>query len=258
MTRSTLLLTAFLTAFVAASSSPVFAASPAETQTEAAATTDSSTSQTPPTPEQSGAASEPEVGGEGLPLLPPQSLANGGSSSVLPLLPKPAAPGVARGVAVEELPLLVTEPPIDEGGGVEIPLPVTGGSDSLLNPFSPLLLPQPPQQAAEPAAPVAAPQPATPPAVAAPSVQEAAPAAAAPAPISPAVSVPLPQARVGRPALPQSLAANLRTTVPPTADLSAGPLDRALVLQPQLSSIAPLPTAIMTQLCPKLMPSSPH
>ncbi len=31
-----------------------------------------------------------------------------------------------------------------------------------------------------------------------------------------------------------------------------------LVLQPQLSSIAPLPTAIMTQLCPKLMPSSPH
>ncbi len=186
-------------------------------------------------PEASGTASNPaespEVSGGVLPLLPAQNPDTEVSGGVLPLLPEPATPAVARGVAVEELPLLVTEPPAAESD-VEIPVPVTGGNDSLLNPFSPLLLPQPPRQAAP--APPAAAQPAAPPAVAAPPVQETAPApaAAAPAPTvaapAPTVEVPLPQARVGRPALPRSLAANLRTTVPLTADLSANPLDRAL------------------------------
>ena len=216
--------TAILSALLAASlGSAALAAPPTETPAEPA-----------PTPEQSGTVSEkPNVSGGVLPLLPTQNPDTEVSGGVLPLLPEAEAPAVARGVAVEELPLLVTEPP-KEASEVEIPVPVTGGNDSRLNPFSPLLLPQPPQQAAEPARPAEAQQPAQQaaqqpaPAITAPTVAAPAPRVAEPTPAAP---VPLPQARVSRPGLPASLAANLRTTVPLRADLSAAPLPRALATQ---------------------------
>ena len=117
-----------------------------------------------------GTAASPEVSGGVLPLLPEGSKPTNVSGGVLPLLPDPETPAVARDVGVEELPLLVTEPPKKQAE-VVIPAPVTGGADSTLNPFSPLLLPQVAEPAPPPAPPVAAPPTAptpTPPPVAAP------------------------------------------------------------------------------------------
>ena len=138
----------------------------------------------------------------------------------LPLLPEAEAPPVARDVGIEELPLLVTEPD-EEIEAAPIPAPVLGGSDSGVNPFSPLLLPQ----AAPPTPPQSAPVPPTPPVVATPAT----PAPAAP-PVAadPGPAAPLPAARTGTPPLPRSLTAKLRPTRTPAEGLSATVLGRAL------------------------------
>lgn len=132
----------------------------------------------------------------------PPSLMSGGA---LPPLPDAETPALARDLGVAELPLLVTEPPAEETEA-EIPAPVTGGADSVLNPFSPLLPP-----------PEVAPAPPPP---AAPAVTEQAPAApsapAAVAPVQPAppvsrvVPAPVPAARPGTPSLPAALSARMQ------------------------------------------------
>ena len=212
---------ALLTALLALGS-VTFAATPAETpNTPDAATQPAATSGSANT-----TSTNPEVSGGVLPLLPAQP-PTGVSGGVLPLLPEPQAPAVARDVGVEKLPLLVTEPPKGDTSAA-IPAPVTGGKDSTLNPFSPLLLPQPaPTPAAEPALPTA--PPTQPPAAPVQPAPTPAPAAAAPTPAT--VPVPLPPARTTRPTLPAGLAANLRTAVPLTANLSANPLNRTLGAQ---------------------------
>ena len=137
----------------------------------------------------------------------PPNLMSGGA---LPPLPDPEIPTVARDIGVAELPLLVTEPPAEEAAE-ELPVPVTGGPDSVANPFSPLLLPQPEVAPAPttPAAPAITGQP-----PAAPS----APAAAAPAvtpaaapPVSRVVPAPAPMARLSTP-LPAALNARSSNT----------------------------------------------
>ena len=158
------------------------------------------------------------------------------SGGALPLLPDPEAPAVARDVGVEELPLLVTEPP-EKQDEVKIPAPVTGGGDSTLNPFSPLLLPQTAEPTPPPAPPVAAPPaatsptpaPAQPPAPTPPTAPApSAPAAATPAPRP---AAPVPPARAARPTLPRSLGASLRTPASAINSPETSPLGRALGVQ---------------------------
>ena len=158
------------------------------------------------------------------------------SGGALPLLPDPETPAVARDVGVEELPLLVTEPP-EKQDEVKIPAPVTGGGDSTLNPFSPLLLPQTAEPTPPPAPPVAAP-PATASPTPAPTQPPAPTPPTAPAPSAPAAATPAPRpaapvppARAARPTLPRSLGASLRTPASATGNPATGPLGRALGVQ---------------------------
>lgn len=135
----------------------------------------------------------------------PPPLMSGGA---LPPLPDAETPPVARDIGIAELPLLVTEPPAEEAEA-EPPAPVTGGADSVANPFSPLLLPQP--EVAPAPTPSAAPAvteqpPAAPPAPAA--------AAPAPPPVSGVVPAPAPTARIGTPNLPAALSARLQPSTP--------------------------------------------
>ena len=163
------------------------------------------------------------------------------SGGALPLLPDPETPAVARDVGVEELPLLVTEPPKKQDE-VEIPAPVTGGGDSTLNPFSPLLLPQTAEPTPPPASPIAAPPAAASPAAASPTPAPTQPPApsppTAPAPAAPAAATPAPRpvapvppARAARPTLPRSLGASLRAPVSAISNPETGPLGRALGVQ---------------------------
>ncbi len=166
---------------------------------------------------------------------PPPAEESAAEGETLPLLPEAEAPPVARDVGIEELPLLVTEPE-DETEAAPIPAPVLGGSDSGVNPFSPLLLPQ----AAPPTPPQNAPAPLTPPAP---------PAVAAPAPAAPPVAAdpgpaaPLPEARTGTTPLPRSLTAKLQPARTPAEGLSTVVLGRALgtgTLPPALGPAAEL------------------
>ena len=219
-----------------------------------AATPNDTPNDTPPeTP--AGTAASPEVSGGVLPLLPEGSKPTNVSGGVLPLLPEPETPAVARDVGVEELPLLVTEPPKKQAE-VVIPAPVTGGADSTLNPFSPLLLPQVAEPAPPPAPPVAAPPAAptpTPPPVAAPPTQPApAPSVATPAPRP---AAPVPPARTTRPTLPRSLAASLRVPAPPLGNPAADPLARALGAQSvETNALGPSSTLAAIRIPPSLTP----
>ncbi len=185
------------------------------------------------------APAEPSASDGALPLLP-----NGSeqptpaeptdvSSGALPLLPDPETPAVARDVGVEELPLLVTEPPKKQAK-IKVPAPVTGSGDSTLNPFSPLLLPPAAEPAPPPAPPVAAPPALPQPPVAAPPTSSltapvpSAPAAATPAPRP---TAPVPPARAARPTLPKSLGASLRIPATATGNLKTDPLGRAIGVQ---------------------------
>ena len=165
---------------------------------------------------------------------PPPAEESAAEGEALPLLPEAETPPVARDVGIEELPLLVTEPD-KETEAAPIPAPVLGGSDSAVNPFSPLL-----PQAAPPTPPQSAPAPPTPPAVAAPATPAPAapPVAAAPRP-----AAPLPEARTGTSPLPRSLTAKLRPARTPAEGLSAAVLGRALgtgTLPPALGTAAEL------------------
>lgn len=166
---------------------------------------------------------------------PPPAEESAAEGETLPLLPEAETPPVARDVGIEELPLLVTEPK-KETETAPIPAPVLGGSDSGVNPFSPLLLPQ----AAPPTPPQNAPVQPAPPAVAAPATPAPAapPVAAAPRP-----AAPLPEARTGTSPLPRSLTAKLRPARVPAQGLSAAVLGRALgtgTLPPALGPAAEL------------------
>lgn len=159
-----------------------------------------------------------ELSGGALPLLPeedaPEREVSGGA---LPALPEPETPPLARDVGVDELPLLVNEPP-EKAPERTLPDPVIGGQDSLLNPFAPLVVPQqPPAQAAppegnQPAPPTAAGETETMPA--------APPAASEEAPGTPASAVrpaaPVPEAHLGRPSLPQALTDRMLVSTAPT------------------------------------------
>lgn len=166
---------------------------------------------------------------------PPPAEESAAEGETLPLLPEAETPAVARDVGIEELPLLVTEPE-EETEAAPIPAPVLGGSDSGVNPFSPLLLPQ----AAPPTPPQSAPAPPAPPAVAAPPT----PAPAAP-PVAadPGPAAPLPAARTGTAPLPRSLTAKLQPARTPAEGLSAALLNRSLgtgTLPPALGPAADL------------------
>lgn len=169
---------------------------------------------------------------------PPPAEESAADAEALPLLPDAEPPPVAREVGIEELPLLVTEPE-EEAEAAPIPAPVLGGSDSAVNPFSPLLLPQaaPPQNAPPP------PTPPAPPAVAAPAQPAPVPAAPPAVAAYPTPAAPLPEARTGTPPLPRSLTAKLRPARRPAAGLSAAVLGRALgtgTLPPALGPAAEL------------------
>ena len=198
----------------------------------------------PPTTQEEPTAPVPTDTGTSNDALPPSPDGNEQPADVsggtLPLLPDPETP-VARDVGVEELPLLVKEPP-SEQKKVTIPAPVTGGGDSALNPFSPLLLPQTaPPVAAPPTTPAPSPAPTQPPPVASPPVAPT-PSAAAPAPRP---AAPVPPARASRPTLPRSLGASLRTPASAIANPETGPLGRALGVQSTETDFGP-PSTLAT------------
>lgn len=164
------------------------------------------------------------------------------SGGALPFLPEPEAPAVARDVGVDELPLLVTEPPAEETEA-DIPAPVIGGADSTFNPFSPLLLPQP-EGAAEPA-PSPLQSPAQSPTASPAQTRRPTPEAAPTAPVSPAapaaatvIPAPAPAARTGTSTIPEAVTARLQ---PPAArrTLSTGLLESTLSTPDTLSTLGP-------------------
>ena len=175
------------------------------------------------------------------------------SGGALPLLPDPEAPAVARDVGVEELPLLVTEPP-EKQDEVEIPTPVTGGGDSTLNPFSPLLLPQTAEPTPPPAPPVAAPPATAPPTPAPAPTPPTAPAPSAAATPAPRPAAPVPPARAARPTLPRSLGASLRTPAAATGNPETGPLGRALGVQSVETALGPASTVAAVRAPSSLTP----
>lgn len=174
------------------------------------------------------------------------------SGGALPFLPEPEAPAVARDVGVDELPLLVTEPPAEETEA-DIPAPVIGGADSTFNPFSPLLLPQP-EGAAEPA----------PPPIQSPTAQtrQPTPEAAPTAPASPAapaaatvIPAPAPAARTGTSTIPEAVTARLQ---PPAArrTLSTGLLESTLSTPDTLSTFGPTSGRAAIRVPPSFSPPS--
>lgn len=160
----------------------------------------------------------------GFALAAPGAPQNAPMSGGAPPLPDAAPPAVARDIGVAELPLLVTEPPAAETEP-EIPAPVTGGADSALNPFSPLLLPSP-ERTAEPPPPAQPPVAAEPP-PSAPPAPSAAPTATAPAPeAAPVAPAPVPRARLSTPSIPAALGARMQPAA--TGTLRTGILGRTL------------------------------
>jgi len=169
----------------------------------------------------------------GFTLAAPGAPENAPMSGGAPPLPDAEPPAVARDVGVAELPLLVTEPPAAEAEP-EIPAPVTGGADSTLNPFSPLLLPSP-ERAAEPPPPAQPPVAAEPPPSTPPAPSTGLPA---PAPeTAPIVPAPAPRARLSTPSIPAALGARMQPAA--TGTLRTGILGRTL----GASSTTPNPLA---------------
>lgn len=168
------------------------------------------------------------------------------------VVPEAETPDVARDVGVAELPLLVDEPP-QEQEAPDIPDPVIGGEDSGFNPFAPLVLPQQPGETAPPAAPetpeAAEPEPAAP-ATEPPPQPETAPAPAAP--VFP--TAPVPEARVGRPNLPNALAAGMTPPRAAAATPAPGILEAAIGSQTQpLSDLTGTGIAVRTPSLPPLI-----
>ena len=266
----TVLLAVFAASLSTLPGSAAFAATPSDPPVQDAPA-DSAEEPVNPAPTDPAPA-DPSASDGTLPLLP-----NGGeqpaptepadteptdvSGGALPLLPDPETPAVARDVGVEELPLLVTEPP-KEQAEVTIPAPVTGGGDSTLNPFSPLLLPQAAEPAPPPAPPVAAPPaPPQPPVAAPPTSSPTAPVPSAPAAATPAPrpAAPVPPARAARPTLPKSLGASLRAPASATGNPETGPLGRALGVQSAGTALGPpstLSSTLSSTLAAVRVPSS--
>lgn len=181
------------------------------------------------------------------------------SGGALPFLPEPEAPAIARDVGVDELPLLVTEPPAEETEA-DIPAPVIGGADSTFNPFSPLLLPQP-EGAAEPAPPSIQ-SPAQSPTASPAQTRRPTPEAAPTAPVSPAapaaatvIPAPAPAARTGTSTIPEAVTARLQ---PPAArrTLSTGLLESTLSTPDTLSTLGPTSGRAAIRVPPSFSPPS--
>lgn len=72
------------------------------------------------------------------------------TGGALPFPPEAQPPAIAPDIGIAELPFLVTEPPADAPPADDTPAPITGNADAS-NPFAPLLGPQAPEVAQEPA-----------------------------------------------------------------------------------------------------------